>query len=192
MGGDSLGEAEPAEINLEGWRELAMDGRCCLIFAVSLCGIATAAIKGDRFEGLTAARHFDHRRRIGLGAHQQADGMAGDGPGALATGAVRGRSSRWYSLLRTPTQQTFDATHLHIQRATPYKCFAVVSGSKFDGAVSVDNDCIELAHLDRQGATRATALGQANDGRRSWRGVRPSFSKAIRARSPSRGPGRSE
>src|SRR5262245_45235937 len=78
------------------------------------------------------------------GVHQQADGMTGDGPGALATGAVRGRSSRWYSLLRTPTQQTFDATHLHIQRATPYKCFAVVSGSKFDGAVSVDNDCIEL------------------------------------------------
>lgn len=34
---------------------------------VSLGGIATAAIKGDRFEGLTAARHFGHGGRVGLG-----------------------------------------------------------------------------------------------------------------------------
>ena len=35
---------------------------------------------------------------------------------------------------------TLDATHLLTQHGATYKGFAVVSGLKFDGAVSVDNE----------------------------------------------------
>src|SRR5262245_52314503 len=50
----------------------------------------------------------------------------------------------WYSVLGTPTQQRTDATDLLTQRGTPYRCFGVVSRSKFDGGVSVDNAVLKM------------------------------------------------
>jgi hypothetical protein len=82
--------------------------------------------------------------------------MKCDGPGARATRAVKGREVfRWYSLLRTPTQQPFDATHLLTQRGKPYKGFTVVSRSKFDGGVSVDNPVLTTVPRSIVKAARA-------------------------------------
>src|SRR5262245_4130109 len=81
----------------------------------------------------------------------------------------------WYSVLGTPTQQRTDATDLLIQRGTPYRCFGVVSGSKFDGGVSVDNAVLKMvrsldvkaaqAHMARTTGTRFVAAPSEVDGR---------------------------
>jgi len=93
-------------------------------------------IKGGTFEALTAAS----AGAAAMWGHQQ-ESLKCDGPSARFTRAVKGRGIplRWYSLLGTPTQQRTDATHLLVQRGSPYECFAVVSRSKFDGGVTVEN-----------------------------------------------------
>ena len=53
-------------------------------------------------------------------------------------GPLKEEGNRWDPLLGTYAT-TFDATHLLTQRGKPYEGFAVVSRSKFDRAVSVDN-----------------------------------------------------
>src|SRR5262245_12378743 len=81
----------------------------------------------------------------------------------------------WYSLLGTPTQQRTDATDLLTQRGTPYRCLGVVSGSKFDGGVSVDNAMLKMvrsldvkaaqAHMARTTGTPFVAAPSEVNGR---------------------------
>jgi hypothetical protein len=78
-------------------------------------------------------------------------------------------------LLETPTQQPFDATHLLNQRGSPYECFAVVSRSKLDGAVSVENEVQKIvrsldvtaahAHLRKTTGTPFVAGPSEDDGK---------------------------
>jgi hypothetical protein len=70
------------------WREMVGWG---LVASASICDTLAALVKCGAFEALTEANRAHRLRR--------------DGPGALATRAVKGRGVRWYLLLETPTQQ---------------------------------------------------------------------------------------
>src|SRR5262245_65850552 len=81
-----------------------------LVAGAGACGIAGGG------EGLPISRPSPRRALLPLWGSQN-----DDGPSALQARA----DNRWNSLLETPTQQLFDATHSLNQHATRYGYFAV-------------------------------------------------------------------